>query len=165
LLLGNRSSSPQRFIAGCQILLQLVGEPRRKILALRVGDFATLEDGKNLVLDDIVSDVLAQFRDGAGDLDGDMGDPPGVRNDGAGHDQPPRDRGRARLAQLDLGKLDAFVVHGDRGRLAADFCRRGLRDALRCDASYDKQGRHDRGGRTSGRKHRELHAKDIARSP
>ena len=138
LLFRNGAALPERFVPSGQILLQVVREPGRQIFALGVGDLAALEDGEDLVLDDVVADVLAQFGDRARELDRDMGHPAGIGHDGSGHAEALCDRGGPDASLFDLGELDPLVVHRhDRG-LSFGAVRFGfaLRDGRRHADTY-----------------------------
>src|SRR5215211_8085377 len=63
LLLGRDLLVPQRLVTFEQVLLQLIGQLRRKVLAFGVRHFAAFEDGDNLVLGNPIAQLLAQFRD------------------------------------------------------------------------------------------------------
>ena len=62
-LLAGDALVPQGFFPIEQVLLQVVGEPRREIFALRIGDLAAFENRDDLALVDAIAKPLSQLRD------------------------------------------------------------------------------------------------------
>ncbi|MGY4501871.1 hypothetical protein ACVWYH_005828 [Bradyrhizobium sp. GM24.11] len=141
---------PQRFVPCRQVLLEIIGESSGEVLALGVRYLPALENGQDLVFDDVVADVLAQLRNGAGQLDGNVRDAGGIGHDCTRHGKALGHGRRADAPQFDLRELDPFLVHRQRpgGRLGRGWLYGGGRSGLR---TYPERalnsGRQTRGER------------------
>ncbi len=121
LLLRRNFFIPKRPFPFEQVLLQLVGEARREIFALCIGELAALKNSQDFIGRDRVSDFLSQLRHSARHLDGDVGDAVRVWNDGPRDDNAVGDSTGLRGRGFDTGGFDLIFAELDDILLVA-FC-------------------------------------------
>ena len=153
LVLRNGAGFIERLLAGEQGLAQVIGQARREILALGIGDLAALDHGDNLAFLDAVTEALAQLRHGGQHAHRYPADVIGVRDQGTGRQEVTLEHTARDAGQRNAGIPDLLLVEIDAlGAVMFAFgfrraCRRGVR---LCEFERQRPSGPQRGGDNHG---------------